>query len=461
MASQPVDIVIIGGGPGGYVAALRAAQLRANVVLVEKDAVGGTCLNRGCIPTKALYTSTEVLKKCRNAARYGVEVGSPTPNLSEMMARKDKVVAQLVKGVEYLLGRAKVRVVRGTGSILQPGLVEVRMSDGSTERIGARAIVIATGSEPAELPMLPFDGDKVINSTQALQLREVPPSMVVIGAGAIGMEFSNIFNALGTQVTVVEMLPQVLPNEDKEIAGELERELRKKRIKAITGVRVERASQRDGEVELELSNGETLRAAKVLVGAGRSLNTAGIGLEKVGVALEKRWVKVNERMETSVPGIYAIGDVTGGWLLAHVASKQGIVAVENIMGVPSKISYRVVPRTVWTSPEVASVGITEQEAIDAGRSVKVGKFPFRALGKAVAMGEVEGLVKLVGDAKTDELLGCQMIGPDVTDLIAEVALGMQLETTVEEVANTIHAHPTLPEAIMEASHVLQGQGIHI
>lgn len=461
MAGERADVVIIGSGPGGYVAALRVAQLQGKVVLVERDALGGTCTNRGCIPTKALHASAEMLLHCRNAARYGVEIGPANPNLSQMMTRKDQVVAQSVKGVDYLLNRAKVRVVKGVGSILQPDLVEVRHLDGSVERIGARAIIVATGSEPAELPILPFDGDKVINSTQALELREVPPSMVVVGGGAIGLELSTIYSALGSQVTVVEMLPQILPAEDKEIVQELDRELRKKRIKAIVGTRVERARQRDGEMELELSNGETLRAAKVLVAAGRALNIEGIGLEKVGVAFDKRGIRVNDRMQTNVEGIYAIGDVVGGWLLAHVASKQGKVAAENVMGLPSKMSYKVVPRTVWTLPEVASVGITEQEAIDAGRSVKVGRFPFRASGKARAIGQVEGLVKLVGDAVTDELLGAQMIGPDVTNLIAEVALGMQLETTVEEVARTIHAHPTLPEAIMEAAEVLEGQPIHI
>ncbi len=461
MASERADVVVIGSGPGGYVAALRAAQLQGKVVLVEKDVLGGTCTNRGCIPTKALHASVEILLHCRNAARYGVETGPANPNLGQMMARKDQVVAQSVKGVEYLLNRAKVRVVKGAGSMLQPGLVEVRQADGSTERIGARAIIIASGSEPAELAILPFDGDRVINSTQALQLKEIPPSMVVVGGGAIGLELSSIYNALGSQVTVVEMLPQILPAEDKEIVQELDRELRKRRIKAIVGTRVERARRGDGEVELELSNGETLRAAKVLVAAGRALNVEGIGLEKVGVTFDKRGIKVNDRMQTNVEGIYAIGDVVGEWLLAHVATKQGMVAAENVMGVPSKMSYKVVPRAVWTLPEVASVGITEQEAIDAGRSVKVGRFPFRASGKARAIGQVEGLVKLVGDAATDELLGAQMIGPDVTNLIAEVALGMQLETTVEEVAHTIHAHPTLPEAIMEAADVLEGQPIHI
>jgi dihydrolipoamide dehydrogenase len=461
VANERADVIIIGSGPAGYVGALRAAQLGGNVVVVEKGPVGGTCLNRGCIPTKALFSSVQVLNDCRNAAKYGVEVAAPTPNFGQMIARKDQVVTQLVKGVEFLLQRAKVRVVKGAGAILEPGVVEVRGDDGSTERIQARAIMIATGSEPAALPMLQFDGDKVISSTEALQLTQIPPSMIIIGAGAIGMEFSNIFAALGAQVTVVEMLPQVLPAEDKEIAEQLNRELRKKRIKVIVNTRVERASRQGDEMVLDLSSGETLKAAKVLVAAGRALNTQSIGLEKVGVALEKRWIKVNERMETSVPGIYAVGDVVGGWLLAHVGSKQAMVAAENIMGHPAKMDYRVVPRTVWTSPEVASVGITEEEAVAAGRQVKVGRFPFRALGRAVAMGHIDGMVKLVGDASTDELLGCQMIGPDVSDLIAEVAVAMQLETTVEELANTIHAHPTLPEAIMEAAHVLEGRPLHI
>lgn len=377
-----------------------------------------------------------------------------------MVTRKAEVVAQLVKGVEFLLGRAKVRVVKGWGTILEPGLVEIRKADGAQERIATRAIVIATGSEPAELQVMPFDGERIINSTQALKLSTAPQSLLVVGAGAIGMEFANIFSELGSKVTVVEMLPQVLPAEDKEIAGELHRELRKKGIKAVTNTRVERANLKNEGVEVELSKGETLQVSKILVAAGRSPNAQGVGLERAGVALDKRCIRVDERMATNVPGIYAIGDVVGGWLLAHVASRQGIVAVENIMGVPSRVSYRVVPRTVWTSPEVASVGMTEQQATDAGRTVRVGKFPFRASGKAMAMAEVTGVVKLVGDAETDELLGAQMIGPRVTDLIAEVALGMQLETSVEAVANTIHAHPTLAEAIMEASHALHGRAIH-
>ena len=461
MANERVDVVIIGGGPGGYVAAIRASQLNANVVLVERDVIGGTCLNRGCIPTKALFTSTEVLLSARDAARYGVEVGGVKADLAKMVARKDQVVNQLVKGVEFLLKRGKVRTIKGTATIVGPNSVEVISDDGTKETIDTRTIMVATGSESAQLPFLPFDGQHVINSTDILNLTEAPTSLAIIGAGAIGMEFAGIFNALGTQVTVIEMLPQVLPTEDKEIADILSRELMKKKIKTYVNTKVDKAEKQNGQVVLTLSNGETVRADKVLVAAGRKLNVDGIGLEKVGVNFDKKGIKVNQYMQTNVPSIYAIGDVAGGMLLAHKASKEGIVASENIMGHKSKMDYRVIPRTVWTDPEIGSVGMTEQQAIEAGYEVKIGKFPFRALGRAVALGKTEGIVKLVADAKTDELLGAHIIGPEASDLIAEAATAMALETTVEALAETIHAHPTLAESMMEAAHVLEGQGIHI
>lgn len=461
MTNERADIVIIGGGTGGYVAAIRAGQLNANVVLVEKDTLGGTCLNRGCIPTKALFTSTEVLQNAKDAARYGVEVGEIRADLAKMIARKDQVVAQLVKGVEFLVKRARVRIVKGTATLAGPNTVEVMTPDGGRETLEARAIIVASGSEPAALPILPFDGQQVLSSTDILKLTEVPATLAIIGAGAIGMEFACIFNALGSQVTVIEMLPQVLPNEDKEIVDVLGHELVKKKIKAYTNTKVEKAEKTDGQVVLSLSNGETVRADKVLVAAGRKLNLDGIGLEKVGVAFDKKGIKVSPYMQTNVPSIYAIGDVTGGLLLAHKASKEGIVAAENVMGQKKKMDYRVVPRTTWTDPEVGSVGYTEQGAKDAGYEVKVGKFPFRGLGRAMALGKTEGIVKLVADAKTDELLGAHIIGPSASDLIAEAATAMALETTVEELAATIHAHPTLSESIMEAAHVLEGRAIHI
>ncbi len=460
MTDQQVDVVVIGGGPGGYVAALRVAQLNGRVVLIERDTVGGTCLNRGCIPTKSLYTSAKVLNACRNASQFGVNAGAASPNLAGMISRKDKIVGQLVRGVESLLKRADIRIVKGTGRILGPGQVEAIHADGTREIIETRTILVATGSEPARLPILPTDSPNIFDSTEALKLTEIPGRLVVIGAGAVGLELATIYHTLGSKVIVIEMLPQILPAEDDEVAGLLEKELVKQGLEILTGMKVISASQKSDCLELELSSGRVIQTDVTLVAAGRSLNTENIGLETIGVQLNKRQILVNSRMQTNIPGVYAIGDVVGGWMLAHVASKQGLVAAENIMGIPTRMDYRVVPRTVWTIPEVASVGMTQKEAEEAGRSVKVGRFPFRALGKAKAIGEVEGFVKLIGDAKTDELLGAQMIGPDVTDLIAEVALGMQLETTVEEVAHTIHAHPTLPEAIMEAAHNLIGQPIH-
>ncbi len=455
------DLVVIGGGVAGYVAAIRAAQLGGQVALVERERVGGTCLRRGCIPTKALLTSTEVLETCRSASKYGVAVGEATPDLPQMMARKDRIVETLTRGVEFLLRRAKVRMVNGTGRLEGPNLVAVDAADGSRERLEAKSVLIATGSEPATLPGLTFDGEYILNSTDVLGLQEIPESILVIGAGALGCEFAIFFAELGTSVTVVEMLPQILPAEDAEIAAILGREFRKKKIKVITGTRVEKVTRNPGVMLVDLADGQQLTAHRILASVGRAFNSTGIGLEGAGLRIERGRVQVNERMETGVPGVYAAGDVVGNMLLAHVASAEGTVAAENAMGKKRVMDYRVVPRCTFTTPEVASVGLTEAQAREAGIEVAIGSFPYRASGRALALGHSEGMVKLVADGRTDRLVGAHIIGARASELIGEMAAAMDFEATIDDLEHVIRAHPTLVEAIGEAAHVLHGRPLHI
>lgn len=468
-------IVIIGAGPGGYVAAIRAAQLGSEVTVIEKSELGGTCLNVGCIPTKALLACVALLSAINNAGKFGITVGEVSPKLSEMMARKEKIVSGLRKGIEYLFKSKNIALVRGVGKILGHGKVEVVKEDESKEEISADRIIIATGSEPARPKIFPFDGERVITSSEALSLKEVPESLLIVGAGAIGVEFACIFASLGTKVTIVEMLAQAIPTEDSEIAREVEKCLKRKRIGIYTGTKIEKveathsAGRRShpfrgtskSKVESTLSSGEKIETEKVLVAVGRKLNSESLGLESIGVKTEKGRILINDKMETNVPSIYAIGDVAGGLLLAHKASAEGIVAAENASGQDSVMDYKVVPSCIFTSPEVASVGLTEKKAEESGHKLKLGKFPFRALGKAHAIGEVDGLIKIIADAQSDEILGVHIVGPHATDLVAEAALAMKAEVTAEELGRTIHAHPTLSEGLMEAAHAVHGMAIHL
>ena len=461
MTTDGLDVVVIGGGPAGYVAALRASQLGGKVALVERENVGGTCLNRGCIPTKALISSVEVLSTVRSAARFGVKVEGVSLDFAEMQARKGRIVSQLVKGVEYLLNRAKVDVVRGSGSMLEPGAVRVVSESGSTQVLRSRSVIIATGSQPSGLPSCRCDGVHTITSEQALELTSVPTSLLVVGAGPIGMEFATIFAELGSAVTVVEMLPQVLPGVDTEIATIAERELKKRRVKVLTGAGVQGTALRDGKVATTLTNGQDITTDVVLVSVGRTCDCASLGVEELRIALERGMIKANEKMETTARGIYAAGDIVGGPLLAHKAFAEGLVAAENAMGGASVMDYRVIPRCIYTLPEIASVGHSEQSARDAGLEMKTGSFPFRASGRAQAAGQFEGLVKLIGDARSDELLGAHIIGAHATELIGELALALKLGARIEDLAQTVHAHPTMSEAVMEAAHVLRGRAIHV
>jgi dihydrolipoamide dehydrogenase len=452
-------VIILGGGPAGYVAAIRAAQLGGEVTVVEKDRLGGTCLNRGCIPTKALLASVEVFSSSRQGEKFGLKVGDVSPDFSAMLSRKDKIVEQLVKGVEFLFKSRKINLLKGEGKFLEPKVIEVTKEDGSKERLEGDKVIIATGSEPAKPSLFSFDGEKIITSNEALNLNKIPESLLIVGAGAIGVEFASIFRELGTEVTIVEMLPQLLPTEDEEVAQILEREFKKKRIKVYTGTKIEKVENLESRVKSKLSSGETIESEKVLVAVGRKLNSEG--LDRIGLKIEKGKVLVNERMETNIPDLYAAGDVVGGVLLAHKASVEGIVAAENALGKTSTMDYKVIPSCIFSHPEVASVGLSEKKAREEEAEIKVGKFPFRALGKAQALGKPEGMVKVLADADSDEILGIHIIGPQATDLIAEGALAMRMEATVDDLAGTIHAHPTLSEAMMEAAHALHNRAIHL
>ncbi len=455
-------LTIIGAGPGGYVAALKAAQLGAQVTVIEDTEVGGTCLNRGCIPTKALVASSEALHKAKNLEDFGIEVsGEITPNLSKIMERKNKVVSTQVKGIRSLFKSWGINLIEGRGMVLTPEKIEIQKKDNTIEIIETDKMIIATGSRPAQIPIFPFDGEHILSSDDALNIKSIPKSLIIIGAGVIGCEFACIFRELGTEVTMVEMMPRAVSTEDPEISEILEKELKKKKIKLITGVKVERVEGQHDGIHVYLEDGKELVSEKLLVSIGRALNTENIGLEAIGIKKGARGeILVNEKMETNIDGIYAIGDVTGGILLAHTASKQGIVAALNACEKEKIYDSSIVPAAIFTSPEIGSVGLREHQAQEKGITIKTGRFQFRALGKAHAMGEIAGMIKIVADANTDKVLGVHIIGAHASDLVHEGALAMKAGLTIKEVADMIHAHPTLAEGLMEAAEDVHGEAIH-
>jgi dihydrolipoamide dehydrogenase len=463
MGDTPTRIVILGSGPGGYVAALRAAHLGAAVTLVEKDLVGGVCLNWGCIPTKALLASAEALGRARAGEEYGFDLsGEVRPDLPRMMERKTRIVTQLRHNIEVLLKKAKVELIRGVGRLAEDGSVQV---DTGTETVSLRAdkIIIATGSEPAFLPMFDFDHPAILTSTAALELENIPSSMLIVGAGAIGCEFASFFVELGTQITMVEMMPQMLPMESKRLAKQFQSVYRKRGVQVLLQTRVESIVEyADDHVVAKLSDGSEVTAEKILVSVGRKPNSADLGLQAVGVETDSRgYIVVNEYLETTAPNIYAVGDVNGGLLLAHVASYEAFVAVDNCLGARRMRDLRSTPSCTYSRPEVASVGLNEEQAVESGYQPVTGTCRFGALGKALAMGEEVGYVQLVADRDTDLLLGASMMGPHVTDVIHEVALAVQNGLTVKQLSDTIHAHPTIAEAILEAAHDVHGESVHI
>ena len=456
------DVAIIGAGPGGYVAAIRAGQLGLKTVVVERDELGGICLNWGCIPTKALLHNAEIMHLFHRAEEWGVSFDNLQVDFGAAIDRSRKVVATLTRGVAGLLKKNKVDHIKGEAHFRDAHTLEVS-PNGNT--LTASNVIIATGARPRSIPGLDIDGQRVITSREALELRQVPRRIAIIGGGATGAEFAYLWNAYGAEVTIVEMLPHLLPGEDEEISRLLERSFSRQGIKFLTGARVKAATRVEDAVRLEVEQeGEatTLEVDHVLVAAGVQANTDDLGLEPLGVELERGNIKVDASMATSVPGVYAIGDVTGILLLAHVAQAQGVLAVERIAGLDSPdLNYELMPRATYCHPQIASFGITEKQAVERGHEVKVGRFPFQASGKAQAIGDVEGMVKVVADKEYGELLGVHMIGPDVTEMLGELSLGRLLEGTTREVGWLVHSHPSLSEALKEAALDADGLAIHI
>ncbi len=459
------DIIVIGSGPGGYVAAVRAAQAGKRTAIVEREALGGVCLNWGCIPTKALLKSASVYHYVKNAAAYGIDIeGEAKADIAKIVARSRGVAETMSKGIDFLMKKNKIDVLRGHGSIESKGVVAVENEEGRT-LYEADHIILATGARPRQMPFIPVDGEKIITSREALVVKELPESIVVIGSGAIGSEFAFLFAQLGVKVTIVEYLPNLMPLEDEEVSKTMERAFRKMRATVYTGTTVKAARVNDDgrcEVDIEGKKGaETLVADMVLAAVGIKTNTENIGLEKVGIELERDKIKVDEHYQTAVEGIYAIGDLIPTPALAHVASAEAIHCVDAICGrSPQPIDYSTIPSCVYTSPEVASVGLTEKQAAEKGIELKVGRFQFTASGKAAAAGERDGFVKLLFDAATDKLVGAHFVGMNVTEMIAEPTVAKALGATAEVLAHTIHPHPTMNEAVMEAAEAALGHAIH-
>ncbi|MGQ9466025.1 MAG: dihydrolipoyl dehydrogenase [Anaerolineae bacterium] len=462
--AEVYDIAILGAGPGGYVAALRAAQLGMRVALVEKARVGGTCLNIGCIPTKALVTATELLSRARRAAEYGIRIPQAVPDLEGMMVYQRAAVERLVGGVEQLLKERRVTVVQGQGRLLRPDALAVTDATGQTQEVTARHIILAPGSIPARPPIPGLDLPGVVTSTEALDVSTLPTHLIIIGGGVIGLEFACIYEALGSRVTVLEMMPTLLPGAaDDAIAKRLAVILRRRGMDIRTGatVRAVEAGETGLRVRFEAAGKEeAVEGDRVLLATGRWPNTADLGLEEVGVRMNRRAIAVDEYLRTNVPNIWAIGDAVGGMMLAHKAMVDGRVAVENIAGETRAVDYRSVPSAIFTSPEVAGVGLTEAQARQQGADVRVLQFPFSANPRAQILGETEGLVRIVCEAERGRVLGVHLMGPHVTELIAEGALAVQTGATADDLAWTTHAHPTLTEAMLEAALGFRGATIH-
>jgi dihydrolipoamide dehydrogenase len=467
--NQTYDVVVIGAGPGGYVAAVRAAQLGLKTAIVEKQWMGGVCLNVGCIPSKALLKNADVAHTLRERGKeFGFSMDNLKLDFSVAVKRSRQVSDRLVKGVGFLMKKNNVTVHMGAAAIKSPDTVQVTAKDGNQVDLKTKNIILATGSHNFIMPGVTVDGQKVVTYLEAIVQEKLPKSVIIIGGGAIGVEFATIWNAYGSEVTIVEMLPRLLPLEDEECSAVLTREYQKRKIQALTGHRVLAVETTDSGVRVRVSPGEgqpekVLEAEQALIAIGFRPNTKDLGLEAVGVKLNQRgFIEIDERMSTNVPGIWAIGDVTGQLLLAHVGSAQGIVCAENIAGVETvKLNYKMMPRATYSHPQVASFGYTEAEAKELGYEVKVGRFPFQPNGKALGLGDYTGFVKIITEVKYGEILGAHMVGPDVSELLPELTLSQRMELTAAEIARNVHAHPTLSEAIMEAAEDAEGHAIHI
>ncbi|MEO7314495.1 MAG: dihydrolipoyl dehydrogenase [Ginsengibacter sp.] len=455
------DLIVLGSGPGGYPAAIRASQLGKKVAIIERETLGGICLNWGCIPTKALLKSAQVYEYAKHAADYGIEITDPKYNFGNIIKRSRGVADKMNKGVQFLMKKYKIEVINGSGKLTGPQKIEVTAADGSKQTVEAKNIIIATGARARELPALKLDGKKVVGYRDAMNLPEQPKSMIIVGSGAIGTEFAYFYNSLGTKVTIVEFLPKIVPVEDDDVSKELEKNFKKQGISIMLNSEVTKVDTSGTGIKatVKTQNGEEVLEADMLLSAvGISPNTENIGLEELGIKTDKGRIIVDGYQQTNVPGVYAIGDCTPHQALAHKASKEGVNAAEHICGEKVEpIDYNNVPGCTYCTPEIASVGFTEKAAKEAGYELKIGKFPFVASGKAAAAGNTTGFVKIIYDAKYGELLGCHMIGDNVTELIAEVVVARKLETTAHEILNAIHPHPTMSEAVKEATAIAYGE----
>lgn len=454
------ELTVIGGGPGGYVAAIRAAQLGLKVAVIEEKEMGGTCLNRGCIPTKALLHGAEVFQTVRTCGKYGIETGQIAFDFGRMAAHKDSIVKKLRTGVETLVKSNGVDIIRGKAYIKDKNTIEITERDKQSIHTGK--IIIATGSRPTRPPVPGIDGSGVLDSDQVLALTSCPKRIVIIGGGVIGMEFATLFNSLGKDVTILEVADTILPGMDVEISSLLAKSMEKKGVRIFTDARVASIKSDSQAICVFTRDNTEMEAAGdiVIVAAGRRPNTEGIGLENAGLAVEHGYIKVDDRMETSVKGIYAIGDVTGKMQLAHVASAQGMAAAANAAGKTVLMNYQAIPSCIYTNPEIASIGLSEADALKNGKGIKIGRFPVGFNGRSMIIGETDGLVKITTDEANGEILGAQIMAPRATDMIAEMCVSMKLESTIEELAGTIHPHPTVSEIIMEAAHDREGLCVH-
>jgi dihydrolipoamide dehydrogenase len=459
------DVIVLGSGPGGYPAAIRASQLGKKVAIVEKESLGGVCLNWGCIPTKALLKSAQVYDYAKHAADYGITVSNPTHDFGGVVKRSRGVADKMSKGVQFLMKKNKIDVIMGTGKLVAPNKLEVTAADNTKQIVEAKNIVIATGGRARQLPSMPIDGKKIIGYREAMVLPEQPKSMIICGSGAIGSEFAYFYNNMGTKVTIVEYMPRIVPVEDEDISKELEKQFKKQGITIMTSSEVLKVDTSGAGIKatVKTASGEQVLEADILLSAvGVVANIENVGLEALGIKLDKGKIIVDANQQTNIPGVYAIGDCTPGQALAHVASKEGINAAEHLSGhKPDPLDYNNIPGCTYCVPEIASVGYTEKAAKEAGYEIKVGKFPFMASGKASAAGATEGFVKVIYDAKYGEFLGCHMIGMNVTEMIAEAVVARKLETTAHEVLNAIHPHPTMSEGLKEATAVAYGEAIDI